>query len=80
LTEKISATEIAGLELRSVGDGLVLAYLNEQHKPTLTQLREVVDAEPERFIILEDAFHGDDQLKTNLVQICKTADVEFWTA
>jgi len=80
LTERIEAAEIAGLELRSVGCGLVLAYLNEHHKPTLAQLREVVATQPERFIILEDSFHGDDELKTNLVQICKTANVELWTA
>lgn len=80
LTEQIEGRQIAGLELRSVGGGLVLAYLNEHQKPTLEQLRAVVAAEPEKFVILEDAFHGDDELKTNLVQICKTANVELWTA
>lgn len=80
LTEKIADLELAGLELRSVGEGLLLAYLNEHQKPTLEQLRQVVAAEPEKFVILEDAFQGDDELKTNLVQICKTADVELWTA
>ena len=29
---------------------------------------------------LEDAFKGDDQLKTNLVQEAKTRGVELWTA
>lgn len=80
LTEQIESQEIAGLELRSVGGGLLLAYLNEHKKPTLEQLREVVATEPEKFVILEDAFHGDDELKTNLSQICKTANVELWTA
>lgn len=80
LTEQINDAEIAGLELRSVGSGLLLAYLNEHQKPSLEQLREVVSAEPEKFVILEDAFQGDDELKTNLVQICKSANVELWTA
>lgn len=80
LTEQISETDIAGLNLRSVGGGLLLAYLDEHQKPSLEQLREVVSAEPEKFVILEDAFQGDDELKTNLVQICKSANVELWTA
>ena len=26
------------------------------------------------------AFHGDDELKTNLAQLCKSKGVELWTA
>ena len=33
-----------------------------------------------KFIILEDAFQGDDELKTNLVQEAKSRNVELWTA
>ena len=80
LTEQISSIEIAGLELRSVGEGALLAYLNEHVKPTLEQLREVVAAEPSKLIVLEDAFHGDDELKTNTAQLCKSNGIEFWTA
>jgi adenine-specific DNA-methyltransferase len=46
----------------------------------LDQLRVLVDREPERLIVLEDAFQGDDELKTNLVQAAKTRRVELWTA
>lgn len=80
LTENIAPVDVAGLNLRSVGDGIVLAYLNEHVKPTLEQLRAVVDEDPARLIVLEDAFQGDDQLKTNLAQLCKSKGVEFWTA
>ncbi|WP_415274070.1 site-specific DNA-methyltransferase [Aquiluna sp. Uisw_065] len=84
LTEKISPTEIAGLDLRSVrqpdGDVAVLAHLDEHVKPTLEQLRAIVDADPSRIVILEDAFQGDDELKTNLVQLAKSRDIELWTA
>jgi adenine-specific DNA-methyltransferase len=62
-----------------VGDNIVLAYLNEHIKPSLEQLRKVLEQKPARFIILEDAFKGDDELKTNLVQECKSRDVELWT-
>lgn len=80
LTEQIAPIDVAGLDLRSVGDGIVLAYLNEHVKPTLEQLRAVVDADPARLIVLEDAFQGDDQLKTNLAQLCKSQGIELWTA
>lgn len=80
LTEKITMADIAGLDVRVVGDDLVVAYLNEHVKPTLDQLRAIVDAEPARIIVLEDAFQGDDELKTNLAQLCKSKGIELWTA
>lgn len=80
LTEHTVDVDVAGLKLQSVGGGLLLAYLNEHTKPSLEQLRAVVDEEPARFVILEDAFHGDDELKTNLAQLCKSKGVELWTA
>ena len=80
LTERIAPVELAGLDLRSAGDGIVFAYLNDQVKPTLEQLRAVVNENPARLIVLEDAFQGDDQLKTNLAQLCKSKGIELWTA
>ena len=81
LTERIGDAELDGLKLKTVGDGLVLAYLDEHRKPTLEQLRAVLGSKDlAKFIILEDAFKGDDELKTNLVQEAKTRGVELWTA
>lgn len=80
LTEESAELEVAGLSLRSVGGGLLLAYLDETTKPTLAQLRQVVDLEPARIVILEDAFQGDDELKTNLAQLVKSKGIELWTA
>lgn len=84
LTEDIGDVSIAGLDFKTVldadGDVAVLAYLDEHSKPTLDQLREIADSKPVRFVILEDCFQGDDELKTNLVQICKTNGIELWTA
>ncbi|MGV2822396.1 site-specific DNA-methyltransferase [Brevibacterium casei] len=80
LTEQIAPLDVAGLNLRSVGGGIVLAYLNEQIKPTLEQLRSLVNEDPARLIVIEDAFQGDDQLKTNLAQLCKSKGIELWTA
>lgn len=80
LSEASTELTVAGLPLQSVGAGLLLAYLDEHTKPTLDQLRAGVDEEPARLVILEDAFQGDDELKTNLAQLCKSKDVELWTA
>lgn len=80
LTEQISTLDVAGLNLQAVGGGVVLAYLDEHVKPTLEQLRAVVDEDPARLIVLEDAFQGDDELKTNLAQLCKSKGIELWTA
>ena len=81
LSEQVQKQTIAGLEVWSIGEhNLALAYMNELVKPTLDQLRALVNREPERLIILEDAFQGDDELKTNLVQAAKTKRVELWAA
>jgi adenine-specific DNA-methyltransferase len=84
LTEDIAPAEVGDLDVRLVrdrdGDVAVLAYLNEHVKPTLEQLRALVDESPTRIIVLEDAFQGDDELKTNLAQLCKSKGIELWTA
>lgn len=84
LTEAVSPDQVAGLDVRLVrdrdGDIAVLAYLNEHVKPTLEQLRALVDESPTRIIVLEDAFQGDDELKTNLTQLARAKGIELWTA
>jgi adenine-specific DNA-methyltransferase len=80
LAERITELEVSGLKLVSIGGGALLAYLDEYRKPSLDQLRTIAELEPAKFIILEDAFQGDDELKTNLKQICKTKQIELWTA
>lgn len=80
LTERIETVEVAGLSVFSVADGLVLAYLDEHTQPTLDQLRAWAGEEPGRLVVLEDAFQGNDELKTNLVQECHTRNIDLWTA
>lgn len=79
LTEQVQRIDVDGLDAFSVADGLLVAYLNEHVKPTLEQLRALVALESERLVILEDAFQGDDELKTNLVQECRSRGVDLWT-
>lgn len=78
LTTPVEQVDIAGLTWHRVG-GVKLIYLNERVKPTLDQLRAAADTDPAQIVVLEDAFQSDDQLKTNLAQICKTNNVELWT-
>lgn len=80
LSESIETVDMEGLEVFSVSDGLLMAYLDEHTTPTLAQLRALVAKQPERLVFLEDAFKGNDELKTNLVQECRTHNVELWTA
>lgn len=79
LTAPISHSDVAGLSVWTVGDNLVCAYLSENQKPNLEQLRAIAANEPAKLIVLEDAFQGDDELKTNLHQICKSQKIELWT-
>ena len=88
LTSRTIEREVSGLTVHQVvasadlddSDTQPVFYLNEHIKPTLEQLRAIVtELAPSRFVILDDAFQGDSQLKTNLVQTCKSYDVELWT-
>ena len=86
LTTRTKTVDIDGLHVHQVvaegdsSEGQPVLYLNEHVKPTLEQLRAIItDLTPSKFVILDDAFQGDNQLKTNLVQTCKSYDVELWT-
>lgn len=80
LSERVAERSVEGIQIFDVADGLLLAYLNEQVKPSLDQLRALVAEAPAKIVVLEDAFHGDDELKTNLKQLCSARDIELWTA
>ena len=88
LTSRTTSRDVAGLTVHQVihdtddeaADVQPVFYLNEHIKPTLEQLRAIVtELTPSKFVILDDAFQGDNELKTNLVQTCKSYDVELWT-
>ncbi|MEH0147888.1 site-specific DNA-methyltransferase [Corynebacterium sp. Q4381] len=90
LTETLSEIEAAGLGCHAVINDapdaelenkyVLIAYVNEHVKPSLEQLRALTELRPGRLVVLEDAFAGDDQLKTNLKQMCATHDIELKTA
>jgi adenine-specific DNA-methyltransferase len=80
LSEKINTVKIGDLEVKSIGEGLVLAVVNVSTKPSLEALKEIIEQKPAKFVILEDIFQGDDELKTNLLQECRSRGIELWTA
>jgi adenine-specific DNA-methyltransferase len=80
LTEATGELILDNLSFVTVGENTVIAYLDESKSPTMDQLKNALNLKPVRFIILEDVFLGDDELKTNLVQECKSRNIELWTA
>ena len=80
LSEDIRQISVLELDLMTVGNNVVLAYLDKGKKPSRTQLQAALDLNPAKFIILEDVLNGDDELKTNLFQECKARKIELWTA
>lgn len=80
LSERVEQVEVEGLKVQSVAGGELLAYLDERTKPSLDQLNRLVESASGRLVVAEDVFQGDDELKTNVSQLCRTHNVNFWTA
>ena len=66
LTDKIEPKTITGKELFSVSDGALLLCLEESVTKEL--IDAVIELNPQQFLCLDSAFHGNDQLKANAVQ------------
>ena len=66
LTDKIETKTTSGKELFSVSDGALLLCLEESVTKEL--IDAVIELNPEQFLCLDSAFHGNDQLKANAVQ------------
>ncbi len=74
LTTPIMKLELAGKRVYSVAEGELLICLEKD----LTQevIRAIAEKEPHRVVCLDSGFAGNDQLKTNAVQIMKSFNVE----
>ena len=66
LTGNIETKTITGKELFSVSDGALLLCLEESVTKEL--IDAVIELNPQQFLCLDSAFHGNDQLKANAVQ------------
>jgi adenine-specific DNA-methyltransferase len=78
LSATIESRELAGKRVFSVADGALLVCLDRGLN--LELMRAVAERKPERFVVLDEGFAANDQLKANAVQIFKAADVTFRTA
>lgn len=62
-TAKVEKQQIAGKTVYSIGDGVLMICLESEI--TREFIEAVAATDPERFICLDHAFKGNDQLKTN---------------
>ena len=77
VTTEVERLEVEGREVYAVSDGLLMVCLKDHVNEVL--MRAVVEPEPERFVYLDTAFDGNDQLKTNTVLQMKDHGIEFRT-
>lgn len=74
LTTKVEAVEMAGKTVYSIEDDALLICLEDNlTKEVITKMAR---RQPARVICLDQGFAGNDQLKTNAVQIMKSHEVE----
>lgn len=66
LTDNIETGTITGKKIFSVSGGALLLCLEESVNKEL--IDAIIELNPQQFICLDSAFHGNDQLKANAVQ------------
>jgi len=77
LTTPVEKIEVAGKSGYSVANGGMLICLEKEL--TLEVIRAMADMKPQRVVCLDLGFAGNDQLKTNAVQIFKNKEIVFKT-
>ncbi|MFN8542888.1 MAG: DNA methyltransferase [Candidatus Binatia bacterium] len=73
LTTPVEILELGGKRVHSVAGGALFLCL--ERELTLELIRAMAERKPERVVCLDAGFAGNDQLKTNGVQIFKTKGV-----
>ena len=73
LTTPVASLTLAGKTVYSVAAGALFICL--ERALTLELIRAIAERQPERVVCLDEGFAGNDQLKTNAVQIFKTKGV-----
>jgi len=74
LTTKIEKISMGDKMVYSIEGGLMLICLEKEL--TLDVIKAMAEKAPSRVICLDEGFNGNDQLKTNAVQIMKSKSVE----
>lgn len=73
LTAPVEKQTLAGKTVYNVAGGLFMICL--ERELTLNLIRAIAERKPERVVLLDEGFAGNDQLKANAVQIFKTKGV-----
>jgi adenine-specific DNA-methyltransferase len=73
LTTAVEKLTLAGKTVYSVAGGALMICL--EPALTLELIRAIADRKPERVVLLDEGFAGNDQLKANAVQTFKTKGV-----
>ena len=73
LTAPVETLQLAGKTVYSVAGGTLFICLEQEL--TLELIRAMAERRPARVVCLDEGFAGNDQLKTNAVQIFKTKGV-----
>lgn len=77
LTTKIEKITLAEKTVFSIADGSMLICLEKELSPEV--IKAMAEKKPVRVVCLDEGFKGNDQLKTNAVQIMKTKNITFRT-
>ncbi len=77
LTTKIEQLTIIDKTVFSIDEGAMLICLEKDL--TLEVIKAMAEKKPARVVCLDEGFHGNDQLKTNAVQIMKSREITFRT-
>ena len=77
LTTKIEKTMLADKAVYSIDKGSMFICLEKELTPEV--IKAMAEKNPVRVVCLDEGFKGNDQLKTNAVQIMKSRDITFRT-
>lgn len=77
LATKIEKIVTAEKDVFSIADGSMLICLEKDLTPEV--IKAMAEMKPVRVVCLDEGFKGNDQLKTNAVQIMKTRNITFRT-
>lgn len=79
LTTKIEEGKVANKKVYVVGEGEERLLICLENELTQEALRAMMELEPRRVLCLDNAFMGNDQLKTNIVLEMKSYHIQFRT-
>jgi adenine-specific DNA-methyltransferase len=79
LAAPIQKLELAGKVVHSIDSGLLVICLDHSLSNEVTREIAGLQPTPERVVLLDEGFAGNDQLKTNAVQTMKAKGIVFRT-